>query len=310
MACRHGQCLNRMDDDMQAMDAGDLELGQRFESYARARLSPDPTAVARIRARVMREARLQHEAARIALHVAPAMVATRRSITRRALMPLLAAGLWLAIGVGTISAAQAGGPLYPARLWIETALLPASGGARIEADVERLDTRIHEALDAANNADRAAVAAALDSYAEIADDATVASGDDVTLEARVEQALARHQAVLSALVAGLTDKGNDTAAASIERNLQRAIAHNAAVLEELSSHQGIGGPSLSDPGANNAGGNGGSTGAGGGSTGGGTGAGGAGGTGTGGAGGGGTGGGPDKPSPTPHPTPDHSPHAK
>lgn len=295
---------------MQAMDGGDLELGRRFESYARARLSPDPRAVARIRARVMREARLQHEAARIAMHVAPAIVAARRPLTRRAVMPLLAAGLWLAIGVGTVSASQPGGPLYPARLWIETALLPASGGARIEADVERLDARIHEALDAANVGDRAAVAAALDAYATIADDATAASGDDETLEARVEQALARHQAVLSALVAGLTDKGNDTAASAIERNLERAIAHNAAVLDQLSSHQGgVGAPNVSSPGSTNTGGTGGGgTGGGGAGAGGADGSGGAGGgAGSGGAGGTGTGGGPDKPSPTPHPTPDHSP---
>ena len=29
---------------MQAMDGGDLELGRRFESYARARLSPEASA--------------------------------------------------------------------------------------------------------------------------------------------------------------------------------------------------------------------------------------------------------------------------
>jgi len=97
-----------MVDDMQAIDAGDLELERRFESYARARLSPDPGATARIRARVMREARLQHEAARIVAHMAPVTMLTRRSVVRRVAMPLLAAVVWLGIAVGTIAAAHAG----------------------------------------------------------------------------------------------------------------------------------------------------------------------------------------------------------
>jgi hypothetical protein len=316
-----------MDDDM--INAGELELGRRFDAYARARLSPSPQAVARIRARVMREARLQHDAARIAAHVAPA-IAARRPVVRRLAMPLLAAGVWLALGVGTIAAAQAGGPLYPTRLWIETATLPSADGPRVEADLGRLDDRIAEALGAANRGDHEGVAAALDAYASIADDATLTSGADATLEARVEQALARHQAVLTALAAGLSGSGNDTAAAAIETNLLRAIDHNAAVLARLAAHQG--GPAT-PTGAGGGGGGSGNPAAGGSGTGSGTGT--TGGAGTGSSGGSGAGGsgaaggqsgdngggsgagsatggtqggsGPDKPKPTPRPTPDHDP---
>ena len=110
---------------MQAIDAGDLELERRFDSFARARLSPDPRATARIRARVMREARLHQEAARIALHMAPTVAASHRQAVRRLAMPFLAAAVWLSIAVGSIAAAQAGGPLYPTRLWIEAATLPS-----------------------------------------------------------------------------------------------------------------------------------------------------------------------------------------
>src|SRR5437868_2759306 len=116
-----------MDDDMQAIEVRDFEIERRLEAYARARLSPDPQSTARARARVMREARLQFEGARIATHMAPVVVAaaTRASSWRRAAMPVLAAAIWLGIAVGSISAAQPGGPPYQTRMWIENAALPA-----------------------------------------------------------------------------------------------------------------------------------------------------------------------------------------
>jgi hypothetical protein len=97
------------DDEMYVMDAGEIELERRFDAFARARLSPDSAGKARVRARVMREARLHHDAARIALHMAPAIEARRRTSVRRAAVPLLAATVWLGIAVGSIAAAQAGG---------------------------------------------------------------------------------------------------------------------------------------------------------------------------------------------------------
>jgi hypothetical protein len=242
-----------MVDDMQAIDAGDLELERRFESYARARLSPDPGATARIRARVMREARLQHEAARIVAHMAPVTMLTRRSVVRRVAMPLLAAVVWLGIAVGTIAAAHAGGPLYPARLWLENASVPTSGAARVSAELDRLQDRVAEALDAANNGDVDGVAAALAAYSAIATDATAAAAGDPDQIARVEAALANHVAVLTAVAAGLTERGNDVAAGAIETNIQRAIAHNAAVIANLTSRGG--GPAAgTDPGGTGAGG--------------------------------------------------------
>jgi hypothetical protein len=159
-----------------------------------------------------------------------------------------------------MAAAKAGGPLYPTRLWLESVTVPASGGARVESDLLRLDDRIAEALGAANSGDRDAVAAALEAYAGIANDATTSTADDATLIARVERALARHQAVLSALVTGLADRGDGTAADAIERNLSRLIASNAAVLEVLGrQHEGL--PNASKPG-NTSGGESGGTGSG------------------------------------------------
>ena len=47
-----------MDESMQASMGGDLEIEQRLDAFARVRLSPTERASARMRARVMREARL------------------------------------------------------------------------------------------------------------------------------------------------------------------------------------------------------------------------------------------------------------
>ena len=227
-----------MDEEMQAIEIRDPELERRFDAFARLRLSPDAGAVARIRARVMREARLQHEAARIAAYVAPAVEARRRSVFRRAVMPLLAAAVWTAVAVGTIAAAQPGGGLYPARLWVERATLPTTAGARVDADLARLDDRMAEALAAASVGDRGALAASLEAYGMSAEDATATSAGDLSLGARVEAALGRHQVVLSALVAGLTARGNDVAVDAIERNIQRAIERNATVLAMLETRRG------------------------------------------------------------------------
>lgn len=221
---------------MHVMDAGDLEIERRLDSFARARLTPDPQAAARIRARVMREARLQFEAARIAAHVMPAVTrAQHRSLTRRLVTPLLAAAVWLGIAVGSISAAQAGGPLYPARMWIESATLPSGLEARTAAELEHLDARLAEAMSAAAHGDAGAVAAALAVYRAIADDAlaSASASGDADLEALVAAALDHHRVVLGAVAERLADQGNATAAGAVETSFQRAIEHNETVIERL-----------------------------------------------------------------------------
>lgn len=246
---------------MHVMDAGDLEIERRLDSFARARLTPDPQATARIRARVMREARLQFEAARIAAHVMPAVSrAQRRSLTRRLVMPFLAAALWLGIAVGSISAAQAGGPLYPARMWIESATLPSGLGARTAAELEHLDARLAEAMAAAADGDAGAVAAALAAYRAIADDAlaSASASGDADLEALVAAALDHHRVVLGAVAERLADQGNAMAAGAVETSIQRAIEHNETVIERLEAPLG-GGAGSTGGGAAPAGGSGGAS---------------------------------------------------
>lgn len=220
---------------MQALEVTDFEIERRLDAFARARLSPDPQATARARARIMREARLQFDAARIATHIAPVAHASRRSPLRRVAMPLLAASLWLGIAVGSISAAQPGGPLYTTRLWVENATLPASGAARANAELERLDVRLAEAMGAAAHGDANALAAAIDAYRQIADDALAAAMGDAALEGQIAAALDQHEVVLTAVAAKLESKGNTTAAAAAEAAIARAISHNRTVVDRLES---------------------------------------------------------------------------
>jgi hypothetical protein len=227
-----------MDDEMQALDIRDFEIERRLDAFARARLSPDPQATARTRARVMREARHQHEAARDAARAAaPVALVARRSTVRRVAMPLLAASLWVAIAVGSVAAAQAGGPLYPTRLWIEQATLPSGASERVAAEIGRLETRLADALTAAAHGDTSAVAAALAAYDSIAAEALAGASGNAELEAIVAAALDRHRAVLTAVAASLNEKGNSAASAAVELAIERAIERNAAVVERIGAGQ-------------------------------------------------------------------------
>lgn len=227
---------------MQAMEVRDREIELRLEAFARARLSPDREAVARTRARLMREARIQFEATRIAGTMAPpTALAAHRPIARRLAMPILAASVWLALAVGSISASTAGGPLYHARMWIETATLPTNGVSRANAEITRLNERLAEAGAAATRGDAGAVQAAVEAYRQIADEALAGSTGDQALQALVAGALDRHLTILAGVAATLEGKGNDTAAAAVEASIQRAIDHSQAVVDRVGANGAGGG---------------------------------------------------------------------
>jgi cell division septation protein DedD len=223
-----------MDEDMQAADIADFEIERRLDSYARARLSPDPRAVDRIRARVMREARLH---AHMPLEVpAPSAIASRgtsRVSRRRVAASLLAASLTLGIMAGSVAAAEAGGPLYPARVWLETVVLPADGASRAVAEIARLDTRIAEAGEAAATGNGFGVEAALGAYRVISDQVLAQTASNPSVEGLVADALERHRAVLRLVVAALWDRGNTTAAEAVGASIDRTIAQNAAAVAHL-----------------------------------------------------------------------------
>ena len=227
-----------MDEPMHATPTADLELEQRLDAYARARLSLAPDAAARIRARVMRDAHLALGSAANApgltvvgpRSVSPANGWNRARLRRGGAM-LLAAGLAMGALGGTAAAAQPGGPLYAPRIWVEEVTLPADPSQRAAAELGRLESRISEIEAAARIGDQGAVAAAIAAYGEIADEALGQAGSDPSLLDLLRLALDRHLAVLQAVAATAPAE----AQAAIERNIERAVARNDATLLRIGS---------------------------------------------------------------------------
>jgi hypothetical protein len=209
------------DDFMKSRTAGGQELARRLEAYARARLSPDEAAVARIRARVMLEARARLETAP-AVHVVPDRTpigwARGARRLRRPAALLLAAGLSLGVVGGAAFAAQPGGPLYNTRLWLEAATLPSDPAARTAADVARLDARLDEVAEATRGGNEHGADAALAAYQAVVDDALRAAGTSDALLAELEDALGKHLTVLN----GLLDKAPEQARPGIENAIEKS----------------------------------------------------------------------------------------
>jgi hypothetical protein len=218
---------------MQHRDQEQDELARRLEAYADARLSPALSATTRMRANVMaaahRQAALQRaDADRLAAAAIAAEQAdrTRRSAWRRPLTALLAAGLTLGVGVGSVAAAQAGGPLYPVRIWAETLTLPADADARAQAELHRLEGRLGEAAAATAAGDTNAANAALDAYAAIVNEATHDVGNDVSAAAKLDAGVRSNIDVLSVLVDRVpTQQARDA--------IQRAIDRSDSALDQM-----------------------------------------------------------------------------
>jgi len=176
----------------------DGELRARLDAYAASRLEPDPAATARTRATVMVQARNTLGAAQAAGDVAGA--GRFRRLFRRPALAASAALLGLAVvAAGTVAAAGPGGPLYSARLWVETLTLPSDTTARAAAELDRLQARVNDATAAAATGNGDAVTAALDAYRQTLADALAAASGDPTREQRLVVELGRHLAVLEAL---------------------------------------------------------------------------------------------------------------
>jgi hypothetical protein len=190
-------------------------LAALLTAYGQAELDPDPAAVDRTRRAVMAAAQRRDPRARPARRVLGGLAGWGG---RRPALALVAALLGLlALAGGTLAASRAGGPLYDARLWVESLSLPSEPGGRVDADLARLQTRLDEATDAASQGNGAAVQAALDAYRGIVDDALAFTGNDLTREVRLRLELERHRVVLETL-AGLLPA---PAADALNRVLER-----------------------------------------------------------------------------------------
>ncbi len=201
---------------MNGMDhSGDDELARRLRAYAGARLSPDPWASIR-----MRTAVIEHG------HAARAE-ASRRSGWRRLIRPLrvvaLVGVLAVATGASAALAASPGGPLYGARLWVESALIPLSGDPGA-ARVDLIDQRLDEVTAAVNAGNANAANAAGNAYSNEVDQAAQAAAqnraDLLALRATVARQLTHLQ--------GLT-----TPNSRAQANLDRLIANARGALATI-----------------------------------------------------------------------------
>lgn len=218
--------------DVQEDHPGTEELATRLEAYASARLSPDRVATSRIRAAVVEEARMR------ALETSIGSLPHRHGATRSRIGALLlAAGLTLAAAVGAAAASAPGGPLYDARIWLESAWLPANASDRALERVRQIEERLVDAERAAAAGDSAALAAALEAYNEAVAEALAEVGTDADRLARLEEALGHHVDVLEALSLRLPD-----AAAG---GIQRAIEASQKAVEKIGQSKPH--PAATDP---------------------------------------------------------------
>ncbi len=211
---------------MHDRDPEDDELAQRLEAYSQARLSPDLSASTRMRSQVMAAA--HRHAIRAGAN------RTRRSPWRRSMTALLAAGLTLAVGVGSVAAAQPGGPLYTVRIWAETLTLPATANERAHAELRRLDERLAEAAAATAAGDTNAANAALEAYGAIVRQATSGAGDDAAANVTLDTGVKHNIEVLRSLSGRVPEQARD----AIERAIERAIDRSDSALDTIREPRG------------------------------------------------------------------------
>jgi hypothetical protein len=235
---------------MDDRDVEDVELAERLEAYAEARLSPSLSASSRMRAHVMAAAHRQAALARAdadrtalattELSSRPRLVQVAR--WRRPVAALLAASLTLALAVGSVAAAHPGGPLYGPRIWAETLTLPSSAADRAAAEIRRLNDRLAEAAEAAAAGDANAAAAALAAYDSILAEALAGTNGNAAANAALDAAVRRNIDVLTALLgrASFPDQARDA--------IEHAIQQSGSAANGLQGKPGVGGPPSSTPG--------------------------------------------------------------
>jgi hypothetical protein len=223
-----------MTDHIEGTGTGYDELDQRLATYAAARLAPSPEASYRMRRVVVAraadlaairafEAERRAEDERRLRTPRGAFAWIHTSMARRGAAAFLATCLVFGASFGVL--ASPGGAFYPARIWLETALLPAQPDARAAAHVNLLEQRVEDAEHAAGAADPNGVRAALTAYIEeirlaIAD----AQGDPVRL-AQLQKALNAHLLLLEQL--------ENAAPAGAQSAVHQAISDSRAASRDI-----------------------------------------------------------------------------
>ena len=242
------------DDELsQDGDPGDEALAKRLAAYAAERLTPGSSATTRMRAHVMAAAdRLAvlvradatgpSAAAGVAGPYAAAAAPTplHRGRRRRLVGILLAACLTVGLVVGSASASQAGGPLYPVRIWAETLTLPSSPSERATAEARRLEARLAEASEASAAGDHSAADAALEAYGNIVVSATADAGTDLAAGAILDSSVKHNTTVLTSLAGRVPEPARDA--------IQRAIQRSDTAVDQMHANNGNPGTPTPDPG--------------------------------------------------------------
>lgn len=206
----------------------DDEIERILAAYADAHLEPDPQRTAATRARVLREAEFAFAAARDAAAARAAHAAVRRARWGRfgVRYGVLAAVLSLSVVfAGATLASEAGDPLYGVRVWWENAMLPAGGDARAIAEIDRLDTRVVELTAAVESGDGRGAAAAAAAYQAIVEEAVRGAAGDDHRAMQLEDALARHVVVLTALLDKVPDSARDA--------IEHALGQSGKAIEKI-----------------------------------------------------------------------------
>lgn len=207
------------------------ELERELRTYASARLSPDRFASHRMRTAVMEQARTAMPAGlpAAAPHRLDVLSALRIGTRRLAPFALVAA---LAIGTGSAAAAAAtpGGPLYPIRVWVESALLPAGGDARADAQQALLNERMDEISGAIGAGDNGAANAASSAYDQEVDQALAQAAQDRATLLALRATVARHLAHLVSL-----EKPNGKADAQLRQLIAKTQATLASIDAQLAA---------------------------------------------------------------------------
>ena len=217
--------------------------------YAASALTPDPSAMARIRADLLAQAQHAAEGRRTeasAKAAVPARIALPIRRPFRGWRPHglslgLAAALLLGLAVGTsaFAASRPAGPLYSARIWLEGVTLPSDREARLEAEVSRAETRVAEALDAETRDDGNAVEAAVTAYQQIVDETLAADPAGSPGDDRAAQAFAHHREVLITLLDRVPDKAKHA--------IENAIAQSDKAINRLGSKRNDNGKPAQKP---------------------------------------------------------------
>lgn len=188
---------------------GTDELERRLGAYASARLAPDRIAVTRMRSSVIEEARM---------HVLDARLSRRRNGRRRLVALAMAATLTIGGAAGVAAGSNAGGPLYPVRIWLETAAMSPDQSTRALERLHQVDARVLDLERAASAGDQNAVAAAIDAYrAAVATAVEEAeTGPDNDRLETLKAALGLHLVVLERLWHRVPDKAMEAIGHAID----------------------------------------------------------------------------------------------